>query len=161
MTTMQGDARMPNDRAIGHEIKEEYRARCRFGSISLPIEEETLGAAARAVLASPREERVRMQIEGMSVDQIETEMQMGRRGGTALIEERSQCARVAHRLANTPAAQADPDARAKAMAGRYWRRAQPHCSDKSNEQIWSDLPREQRDAWRTIVIAAAAAAPHP
>lgn len=70
----------------------------------------------------------------------------------AQISSHFAAAHAVHRLAQ-PVARVDEDAKAKRLAGIFWRRAEARRADKSDEQIWADLYASQRNGWRAVAEA--------
>lgn len=109
--------------------------------------------AAITHFAPPRQ---RVQIQGMSEAQIEAEMFISleekrkRMEGVIYVQE---CARVAHRLANTPAPEVDPDARAKAAAWAWAIALEPDPQRMlyaNKDDNWHVLSERHRNGWRAV-----------
>lgn len=88
--------------------------------------------------------RPRMMIEGMTASEIAAKMREGDPNETFW-----HCARVAHRLATTPAPEVDPDAEAKKYLGMWIRACHPNDAERSDEQIWNRY-HQMRDAARSF-----------
>lgn len=131
---------------------------------AIPPSYEAVAIAALRHFAPP--EREKMMIEGMTEAQIWAEMANEKpRGPESYL---SQYARVAHRLANTPAApKVDPDAEAKRLALEHRKGAYPGSSryvspdDYWNHNYDDNKNTDELAAWRNGWRAVAAATRQP
>lgn len=86
----------------------------------------------------------RMMIEGMAASDIHAKMREGDPNETFW-----HCARVAHRLATTPAPEVDAEAKAKKYLGMWMRSCHPNDAERSDEEIWNCY-RQMHDAARSF-----------
>lgn len=92
--------------------------------------------------------RPRMMIEGMSVAEIERAMKEERNRPPAPISwDHCDAARVAHRLANTPAPEVDEHAAAKDALWRYWCAVPDRNPHASKEAAWREATHEDQSRW--------------
>lgn len=107
--------------------------------------EPNLLAAAQSVHKMMREMasgRPRMMIDGMSEADI-----AGAIYGEFGMHHQDTCARVAFRLANTPAPIVDPDAAAKACARVYFDSVGYHGKF---DDWWDEMRKRVQDGWRAV-----------
>lgn len=102
--------------------------------------------------------RQRMMADGMDAAQIEAAMADGYHPGIAFsVSENNvitHCARVAHRLATTPAPEHDPDAEAKMCAFTFYRAVEsPDMTDDEVLKMWLSEPESGRNGWRAVAAA--------
>lgn len=103
-----------------------------------------------AALSHFAPDRPRMQIEGMTMENITDEMEKS--FGSTCRGISISAARVAHRLANTSAPIVDPDAGAKRLAWEYKKANTPPgiLKDLTPDSWWAAIPEEGRIGWRAV-----------
>lgn len=109
-----------------------------------PMDRVASHLAAISHFVPPRQ---RMMIEGMAVSEIVAKMREGDPNETF-----AHCARVAHRLATTPAPEVDPDAEAKRLAFAYLKNTEL-VGFWTAGQHWGDLTEIKRNGWRAVASA--------
>lgn len=97
--------------------------------------------------------RLRMMADGMEVDDIAAWMkarmkEAGHFGALTFLD----AARMAHRLATTPAPEVDPDAEAKRLAWAHKCASFPAASDddRTSDDWWPTLSERDKAGWRAV-----------
>lgn len=111
--------------------------------------------SALSHFAPPRQ---RMMIEGMSVEDITKRISdtaparfLHTWGKDEVIAvDAEHAARVAHRLATTPAPEVDADAGAKALAWKFHKAALVEIGAENADDLWASFKDHQRLGWRAV-----------
>lgn len=102
--------------------------------------------------------RQRMMADGMDAAQIEAAMADGYHPGIAFsVSENNvitHCARVAHRLANTPEPEVDVDGPAANLKWQHYCLTLRLESDESILTVWAATPEKEKAFWRQRAVAA-------
>lgn len=133
---------LPSVEDVQLAMENAYRKDLRFQQSGI-FHPEVAARVAHAMMLelAPRQ---KMQIEGMTVDQIQQAMLKAGANRNS-----RDYAKTAHRLANTPAEPApDPDAGAKQLAATWQAAAKIPLSNP-----WDKMKEDQRNGWRAVAAA--------